>query len=409
MAGSFAERLVSAVAGTHAVIDLDRYASNVQVMRGRLRKLGDVRMMAVVKANAYGHGAVMCARTAIEAGSDWLGVARIEEGLLLRQHGINAPILAMGPFNPVLIGKAAEQRIAVTIGSPDGLERIRPALDRLTDGSLEVHLKIDSGMHRYGVYPSEAADIARELAEEPAVHFAALMTHFATADDADESFLQEQQRRFIGTIMDLMPEGLVPPLIHMSNSAASLRGTLPSDLPVLGLRVMFRPGLALYGLPPSEHVPTPGEFHRVMTLKSRIGRIFRLEPGEGVSYGLTHVATVPTLCATVPIGYGDGLNRHLSNKGWMSVKGRRCPILGRVCMDQTVIDITTVAQPEEGDEVVVFGDGKGNSMTADAAASSIGTINYEVTTAVLPRVPRIYLFEEDIVAVEDLNGLIERT
>jgi alanine racemase len=146
-----------------------------------------------------------------------------------------------------------------------------------------------------------------------------------------------------------------------------------------------------------------------MTLKSRIGRIFRLEPGEGVSYGLTHVATVPTLCATVPIGYGDGLNRHLSNKGWMSVKGRRCPILGRVCMDQTVIDITTVAQPEEGDEVVVFGDGKGNSMTADAAASSIGTINYEVTTAVLPRVPRIYLFEEDIVAVEDLNGLIERT
>jgi alanine racemase len=406
MVRTFAERVIAAVASTHAVIDLDAYASNVQVMRSRLRALGNVQMMAVVKANAYGHGAVMCARTAIDAGADRLGVARIEEGLMLREHGITAPILALGPFNPLLISRAASENIAITIGSPDGLERIRPALEELDDGSLEVHLKVDTGMHRYGVYPSEAADIARDLVEEPAIRYAGLFTHFATADEAEDSFLQEQQRRFVETVLELTPEGLVPPLLHMSNSAASLRNVLPPEL--LNFNLAFRPGLALYGLSPSEDVPAPKELHRVMTLKTRIGRIFRLEPGEGVSYGLTHVAKVPTLCATVPVGYGDGLNRHLSNRGWMSVKGRRCPILGRICMDQVVIDITTVAQPEEGDEVVVFGDGKGNSMTADNAAKIIGTINYEVITAILPRVPRIYQNFGEIVAVEDLHGLIEK-
>jgi alanine racemase len=406
MAGTFAERLIGAIGGTHAVIDLDAYASNVQVMRNRLRKLGNVQMMAVVKANAYGHGAVMCARVAIEAGADWLGVARIEEALQLREFGITSPILVLGPFNPALISKAAQNDIAVAIGSVDGLQRIRPALESIGDATLEVHLKIDTGMHRYGVYPNEAVDLSRELKEEPTIEYTGIFTHFATADDADDSFLQEQQRRFSEVILELTPEGLVPPIVHMSNSAASLRESIPSGLS--GHKVLFRPGLALFGISPSDDVPKPKEFHRVMTLKTRLGRVFRLEPGEGVSYGLTHVAKVPTLCATVPIGYGDGLNRHLSNKGWMSVKGRRCPILGRVCMDQTVIDITTVAQPEEGDEVVVYGDGKGSSMTVDDAAGIIGTINYEVTTSVLARVPRIFQFEGEIVAVQDLDGLIER-
>jgi alanine racemase len=406
MAGTFAERLIGAIGGTHAVIDLDAYASNVQVMRKRLRQLGDIQMMAVVKANAYGHGAIMCARVAVEAGADWLGVARIEEGLQLRDHGITAPILALGPFNPALISKAAQNDIAVAIGSVDGLERVRPALEGLDGTTLEVHLKVDTGMHRYGVYPHEAADIARELREDQAIRYAGIFTHFATADAADDAFLKEQQRRFSEVILELTPEGLVPPIIHMSNSAGSLRETFPSDLS--GHRTLFRPGLALYGLSPSDDVPTPREFHRVMTLKTRLGRVFRLERGEGVSYGLTHVAKVPTLCATVPIGYGDGLNRHLSNKGWMSVKGRRCPILGRVCMDQTVIDITTVAQPQEGDEVIVYGDGKGSSMTVDDAAGIIGTINYEVTTSVLSRVPRIFQFEGEIVAVQDIDGLVER-
>jgi alanine racemase len=406
MAGSFVERVVAAVAGTHAVIDLDRFASNVQVMQGRLRELGDVQLMAVVKANAYGHGAIMCARVAIDAGADWLGVARIEEGLFLREHGVSAPILALGPFNPTLIGQAARNNIAVAIGSTEGLDRIRPALSGLGPGSLEVHLEIDTGMRRFGVFPDEAADIARELVEEPAIRYGGLYTHFATADSADESFFLQQQRTFVETVLDLTPEGLVSPLVHMSNSAASIVGDLPAEL--RHHQVLFRPGLALYGLSPSEDVPTPPEFHRVMTLKSRIGRIFRLKPGEGVSYGLTHVAKTSTLCATVPVGYGDGLHRRLSNQGWMSVQGRRCPILGRICMDQTVIDITTVSHPEEGDEVIVFGDGRSNTMTADTAAELIGTINYEVTTAVLPRVPRIYLNYEEVVAVEDLWGLIEK-
>lgn len=406
MAGSFAERLVSAVASTHAVIDLDAYASNVQVMRNRLRSRGNELMMAVVKANAYGHGAIMCAKTAIDAGADWLGVARIEEALVLRDHGITAPILVLGPFNTTLVGQAARRDITLTIGSPDILDRIRPALEDLPDNGLNVHLKIDTGMHRFGVHPHEAADVARDLAEEPALRYSGLYTHFATADAGDDSFLIEQQRRFAETVLELTPEGLAPPLIHMSNSAASIRGTLPSEL--VNHTIMFRPGLALYGLSPSGDVPVPKEFHRVITLKTRLGRVFRLEPGEGVSYGLTHVAKSPTICGTLPIGYGDGLDRLLSNRGWMSVKGRRCPILGRVCMDQTVIDINHVSQPVEGDEVIVLGDGRGNTMTPEDAAARIGTINYEVTTAILPRVPRVFMSYQEVVAVEDLNGLIEK-
>ncbi len=406
MVGSFAERLVSAVAGTHAVINLDAYASNVQVMRNRLRKRGDELMMAVVKANAYGHGAVMCARTAIDAGADWLGVARIEEALQLRNHGITAPILVLGPFNPTLIRKAAEHDITVTIGAPDALDRILPALEDLPDNSLNVHLKIDTGMRRFGVMPDEAAEVARELTETPAIRYSGIFTHFATADAGDESFLVEQQKRFVETIYELIPEGLVPQLVHFSNSAASLRGTLPAELQ--HFTVMYRPGLALYGMSPSGDVPIPKEFHRVITVKTRLGRVFKLQRDEGVSYGLSHVASASTMCGTLPIGYGDGLNRLLSNRGWMSMQGRRCPIIGRVCMDQTVIDINTISNPQSGDEVIVLGDGRANTMTPEDAAAKIDTINYEVTTAILPRVPRIFMSYEEVVAVEDLEGLIER-
>ena len=406
MAGTFAERAVAAVAGTHAVIDLDAYAGNVRGMHQRLQRFGNVRLMAVVKANAYGHGAVMCARAALEAGADWLGVARVEEGMMLRRAGITAPVLALGPINPALVLQAARDNIAISIGSTGGLERVHPVLERLDDEALEVHLKIDTGMHRYGVYPDEAADVARALSEEPAIRFGGIFTHFATADDEDDSYLQEQQRRLVDTIHELLPEGLVPPLIHLSNSAASIRGVLPRELQ--DYNVMFRPGLALYGLPPSDAVPTPPGFRRVMTLKTRLGRVFSLAPGEGVSYGLTHVAQTRLVCGTVPAGYGDGLHRLLSNRGWMSVDRRRCPIIGRVCMDQSVIDITTVSGPQEGDEVIVFGDGSGSSMTADDVARLTDTINYEVTTAVLPRVPRVYLNNGETVAIEDLEGLIER-
>jgi alanine racemase len=409
MAGTFAERLVSAIASTHAVIDLDAYASNVQVMRNRLRQRGDELMMAVVKANAYGHGAVMCAKTAIDAGADWLGVARIEEALILREHGIAAPILVLGPPNTTLVARAAQNDITLTIGSPDLLPRIQPALDQIPDDmSLNVHLKIDSGMHRFGVYPHEAAEVARDLQEEPKIRYTGLYTHFATADASDDDFIREQIERFASTVAEeLLAEGLAPTLIHLSNSAASIRGVqLPEVL--RSFTVMYRPGLALYGMSPSGDVPVPKEFHRVMTLKTRLGRVFRLEPGEGVSYGLTHVARHPTICGTIPIGYGDGLDRHLSSKGWMAVKGRRCPILGRVCMDQVVIDINNVSQPEEGDEVIVLGSGRGNTMTPEDAAAKIGTINYEVTTSVMPRVPRVYMSYEEVVAVEDLNGLVEK-
>jgi alanine racemase len=406
MTHAFEGRIDAALGGTHAVVDLDAFAGNVRAMRRMLDPHGEIDMMAVIKANAYGHGAVVCGKIALEAGANLLGVARIEEGLVLRDHGITSPILVLGPFNPVLALEAAEQRIAIAVGSTGGLARLRPVLQGLDGPALEVHLKIDSGMHRYGVYPEEAIEVARALRDEPGIDITGLFTHFATADEPNSAFLDEQRRRFESVREALRAEGLEPPHVHITNSAACLRGVAPEPA-TTGTRI-FRAGIALYGLPPSADVPTPSGFRRVMTLKTRLGRVFTLHPGEGVSYGLTFVAEKPVRCGTVPIGYGDGLNRLLSNHGWMSVGDKRCPILGRVCMDQTVIDISSVPDATEGDEVIVFGDGSGESMTADDAAAIIGTINYEVVTAILPRVPRVYLRDGIPAAVADLEGLIER-
>ena len=401
MEGHFAGRVDAARAGTHAQIDLDALSSNVGALLARLPD--GVELMAVVKANAYGHGLVPCARQALAAGAGRLAVARIDEGLLLRAAGFTAPVLALGPANPALASRAARGGVAVTVGSVAGARALHAGLGS-DDPALDVHIKVDTGMHRYGVEPTEAVALARAVSGDARLRLEGLFTHFATADEADGAFLHEQARRFAGVRRALAAAGLAPPLVHLANSAAALRGVVEPAGDPPG-RPLVRAGLLLYGLSPSAHIPAPAAFRPVMTLLTRVARVFTLPAGEGVSYGLTFTADRPLRCATLPIGYGDGLSRRLSNQGWAAVSGSACPIRGRVCMDQTVVEVESAPAVAEGDVAVMLGTAP--AMSAEDAARLGGTINYEVVTAISARVPRVYLRGGRAVAVSDLFGLLE--
>lgn len=399
---TFDDRLDAALAGTHALIDLDALSGNLAGVRSRLP--AGVQIIAVVKANAYGHGLVPCALAALAAGASLLAVARVEEGLVLRTAGITAPVLVLGPPNPALARQAAGTDLALAVGSVDGLAAL---VARLSEGTppLALHLKVDSGMHRFGVEPEVALGLARAITDDGRLRLEGLFTHFATADEADDRFLREQLRRFEAARRVLADAGLAPLLVHLANSAAVLRGVTGDGL-AAGLTAV-RVGLILYGLSPSADVPAPEGFRPVMTLKTRLARVFTLAAGEGVSYGRTYIADRPVRCATLPVGYGDGLSRHLSNRGWAVVRGAVCPIRGRVCMDQTVVEVEAASGAVEGDEAILLGAGHDGAMTAERAAALGGTINYEVVTAISARVPRIYLRGGRPVAVSDLLGLIE--
>lgn len=398
----FDDRVAAALGWTHALIDLDALAANIAALLACLPPAAG--LMAVAKANAYGHGLVPCARAALDAGATYLAVARIEEGLLLRESGITAPILVLGPPNPFLVRHAVSNGIALAVGSSDSVQAVTAHLgDGL--GPARLHLKIDSGMHRYGVQPDNAPDLARAIAQDSRLALEGLFTHFATADAADDRFLREQVRRFTTVRRALASAGINPPLVHLANSPATLR-RVPHwpDLRLPGDLSLVRTGVAMYGLSPSADVPVSQAFQPVMTLKTRLARVFTIAPGEGVSYGLTYVASDRVRCATLPLGYGDGLARPLSNRGWAVIRGTSCPIRGRVSMDQTVVEIGAL-EAAEGDEAIVISDGRDGAMTASQAAALYGTINYEVVTAIPERVPRIYLRGGRPVAVLDLIGL----
>ena len=397
----FTSRLEAALAGTHALIDLDAYAGNVRAMR---RRTGDdVELMAVVKANAYGHGMIPCARAALAAGASWLAVARIEEGLLLRQHGLTAPVLVIGPPNRQLIAQAIAADLTLALGTFDTLGVISQET-QATGRPARVHLKLETGLHRYGIERDAALALARAVASDPNISLEGLYSHYASADELEDSFTDTQAERFVATVAELRAAGINLPFVHLANSAAALRGVIPR---VAGSTPIARAGYALYGLSPSAEVPVPSDFQPVLTLKSRIARLFTLPAGEGVSYGRTYMAQRPTRCATLPIGYGDGLSRQLSNRGWALVNGARCPIAGRVAMDQTVIEVEAAPNVAEAGEVTLIGDGRDGAMTVDEVATFCHTIGYEVVTMLSARLPRVFLRAGKPVAVSDLRGLVE--
>ncbi len=365
---------------TYAEVDLSAIAHNVKMLKAHVGPR--VALMAVVKANAYGHGAVEVARTALQHGAERLAVARVPEGVQLRRAGITAPILVMGYTMPAELQAALDHDLTLTITEPQVAEQasMRAAIQGRT---LTVHVKVDTGMGRFGLLPGEAAPFLKKVADLPGLRLEGLFTHFAVADLADKAYTWQQFRTFQQVLAEAQSAGVSIPLRHVANSAATL------DLPEMHLDAV-RAGIAIYGLRPSAEVEPAVPLKPALSLKSHVARVRTLPKGSSISYGRTYITPREMPVALVPVGYGDGYHRLLSNRGAVLINGRRAPIVGRVCMDQFVVDVSDCGEVSLNDEVVLIGAQGDDEIRAEEVARWAETINYEVTTSLLPRVPRIY-------------------
>jgi len=374
---------------TWAEIELDAVADNLRALQCHVGQA--VEIIAVVKANAYGHGAVPVARVALESGAARLAVHRATEGVELRQAGIQAPILVMGYTPPDGARLVVDYNLTpslITIEFAQALSAYASA----TGITLPVHVKVDSGMGRYGLMPGEVLDFLSALEQLPGVSLQGLFTHFATADWADQTYVRQQLRLFKQMVRDVRQAGFEVPLVHAANSAATLY------LPEAYFNAV-RPGLALYGMHPSDERSPVFDLKPALTLKSTVSRVRDLPTGTGVSYGRTYVTQKPTLAALIQVGYGDGYHRALSNRGAVLIRGQPAPIIGRICMDQFVVDVSSIPGVRQDDEVVIIGRQAQAAISAEQVAAWAGTINYDVTTALLPRVVRVYLRGNQVVQV----------
>jgi alanine racemase len=340
------------------------------------------RLMSVVKANAYGHGGVEVARAALGAGADDLGVATLNEAVELREAGIAAPILVLGYVPPAYYGEALQSRAELTVFSEEDARLLARAAQTNRTAAL-AHVKINTGMNRLGFEPTaDTAEAIVRMLSLPGLTVRGIFTHFAASDQADTSWAERQFSAFQAVLERLRNRGVSIPVRHCANSAAI------AALPHTHLD-MVRAGIICYGLKPSAEVPAAGFALRpAMSLKSRLVQIRLIEAGETVGYGGTYRSETPRRVATVPIGYADGYSRLLSNRAAAWLHGRRIPLVGRVCMDQCVFDVTDAPQASPGDELLLFGPA---GVTADDIGGWSGTINYEVVSTVGARVPRVYI------------------
>lgn len=370
-----------------ADIDLDALTDNVRQLR---RQAGSAALMAVVKANAYGHGAIAVARAALAAGAQRLAVICVDEGEELRNAGITAPILVMG-FTPV---SQAERVVELGLTPTVSSQEMALALAGLASQrgvTLPVHLKVETGLNRYGLPPEQLLPLAGSLRDLPGLHVEALFTHFATGDEEDKSYVRYQLERFT-QVADALPW---IPLRHVANTATLL------SMPQLSLDIV-RPGIGIYGCYPSQLLNSALPLRPVLSVKSRVARLRRLEPGESVSYGCTWTAPCPSVVALVMCGYADGLRGQLSNKGKVLIRGRRVPIVGRIAMDMCVADVTELPYVALDDEVVIIGRQRDEQITVEEIAELCGTVNYEVLAGISARVPRVYRRGGRIVAAQTL-------
>ncbi|MDZ4771248.1 MAG: alanine racemase [Chloroflexota bacterium] len=358
-------------------IDLEALAHNVRGVKTRVGE--SVTLFAVVKANAYGHGAVAVARTALLNGAGAIAVASLNEAVELRDAGIEAPILAMSYTPAQAVRQAIRQNITLTLYDLE-MGRAYDRVARESGGALRVHVKVDTGMGRLGVLASEAIAFFRQLLNLSHLELEGIYTHFASADE-DPSYMAEQLRRFKGVLAPLRAAGFAFRYVHSANSAATLSAP---DTHFNAVRV----GLALYGLSPSESVPVPDDFRPVLTWKSQIAQVKTLPPGHPVGYGMTYIAETTIRIAILPVGFADGLRRAPGSWGHVLVRGQIAPIIGRVSMEKTAIDVTHIPGVAIGDEVVIIGVQGEERITSEAIARRLGTSNYEIITGVAPRAPR---------------------
>lgn len=367
-----------------AWVEINRLAlhHNVRQIKAFLSPHTD--LMAVVKADAYGHGAVTVAQVALNAGATWLGVATVPEGIELRVAGIQAPILVMGAVNsPEEMEAMAHWRLQPTLVMPkqalvfsevlSGLVAARPA---------SVHLKLDTGMSRLGFPWSEAVEFVRFVRQLPHLRIASLYSHLATADSPDLAVMKLQQQRFAEAIRQLGAGQLMPPRLHLANTAASLADlSLHYD--------MVRVGLGLYGLYPAPHLRGRLDLQPVMQVKARITHLKEISPGTGISYGHQFVAERPMRLGVVGIGYADGVPRSLSNRLQVLVKGQRVQQVGAITMDQLMVDVTSIDNLQEGDVVTLLGRDGHQHISPDDWAATANTISWEILCGFKHRLPRI--------------------
>ena len=375
-----------------AEIDLSAIAHNVKAFKKLTSDT--VKIMPAVKADGYGHGAVAVSKTALENGADALGVARIEEGIELRNAGISAPILVFGYTSPDNTIDVIEHDLIITVSQLDVARQISE-LALNVGRQVKIHFKIDSGMGRIGLFTNSGhpgfpgpdtngINEITEISKMPGLVLEGVYTHFAQADHQDKTYTKNQFEIFTGITDDLKKAGLEIPVLHSANSAAAI------EMPETHLDII-RPGISFYGLYPSDEVDKSLiDLKPAMQLKAKIISLKKVPKGFKVSYGSTHVTDKETTIAVVPVGYADGFSRLFTSNGSMLVHGNRAPIVGRVCMDLTMIDVGGIPDVCLEDEVVIFGEQSGNSISVEELAKRVDTINYEIVSSLTARVPRTY-------------------
>jgi alanine racemase len=365
---------------TFCTIDLEALRWNYQQVR---KKVGPgVKVLSVVKANAYGHGAGEIAKTLEDEGSDAFGVATLEEGINLRKVGIKSPVLALAGFYPEQFDELLQNKLTPAICEPEVLRHLE-RLARSHNVSVKFHLKVDTGMGRIGFIPSEIDSWLPELGKLKALKLEGVYSHFSEMEGVERSYSQKQVELFGQVLRRLHSAGYDAPLIHMAKSAGVI--AFPSSH-----FTMVRPGLMLYGIQPSPEMVKQVTLRPVLTWKARILQLKRVPKGSSISYGQTFKTSRESLIGTLPLGYADGYHRLLSNRGAVLVRGKRAPIAGRVCMDLTMIDVTDIRDAKQGDEVVLLGKQGGEIISADEMALWADTISYEILTSISARVPRTY-------------------
>jgi alanine racemase len=359
-------------------IDLSAVQHNIR----RLSALSTRPVMAIVKANAYGHGLVETARAAERGGAAWLGVARLEEALALRKAGIATPLLVLGLTLPDRAVEAAANQIRLACFDPD-LAREFSAHVHAAGLTLYVHAKFDTGMGRLGVWPEDGLDYVRLLHSLPGLEVEGAMTHLAEADDPVKHSTERQLERFGGLIAALQDANLRPPLTHAANSAATLY------FPQAHFDLV-RCGIAIYGLHPSPEAPLPGDFRPALSWKARLASVKLLPAGHGIGYNSRYITSCTERIGVCPAGYADGLRRKV-NVNSALVGGRLVPVVGGVCMDQCMLQLDSVPTARPGDEIVLIGSQGDARISAEEVAAVWGTVNYDVVCGLAARVPRIYL------------------
>ncbi len=358
-------------------VDLSAFKANLRTIKSFLKS--NVKYMAVVKANAYGHGLIPISEAAQEAGADWLGVALVEEALALRQAGIELPILLLSEPPVTAVSLIVDNQLATAVYSKEFTKALNHQAAR-QDTLACVHIKVDSGMHRVGLRPEKIADFYDWLSQLSNIKVEGIFTHFAMADQPDNPYTNLQLKSFL----ELKKHGWRIPLWHAANSAATL------FFPESQLDLV-RIGIAGYGLQPSTLAPAPLPLKSCLSLKAKVSYVSTLNPSEGTSYGLTYRANRRTKIAILPLGYADGYSRLLSNKSKVLIDGQRVKVIGNVCMDQLVIELPETVEAGVGSLVTLIGESGSAAVRAEDLANWLGTINYEVVCSIGSRVPRIYL------------------